>query len=73
MNSWVVPPELPALVQRMPLSPRGELELPLAMQALVDSGVGVRVVASSEPVLDLSNRGDITSLESRLRGREVVL
>ena len=73
MNSWVVPPELPAIVRRMPLSPRGELELPLAMQALVDSGVGVRVFASSEPVLDLSNRGDITSLESRLRGREVVL
>ena len=57
----------------MPLSPRGELELPLAMQALVDSGVGVRVFASSEPVLDLSNRGDIAALESRLRGREVVL
>jgi len=73
MNSWVVPPELDAVVERLPLSPRGELELPLAMQALVDSGVRVRVFRSEEPVLDLSNRGDIAGLESRLRGREVVL
>jgi glucose-1-phosphate thymidylyltransferase len=73
MNSWVVPPALRAVVARLPLSPRGELELPLAMQALVDSGVRVRVFPSTEPVLDLSNRGDITALQSRLRGREVVL
>jgi glucose-1-phosphate thymidylyltransferase len=73
MNSWVVPPELPGLVRGMPLSPRGELELPLAMQALVDSGVRVRVFTSDEPVLDLSSRSDIVALASRLRGREVVL
>jgi dTDP-glucose pyrophosphorylase len=73
MNSWVVPPRLPELVRSLPLSPRGELELPLAMQALVDSGVGVRVFTSDEPVLDLSSRGDITALAARLRGREVVL
>lgn len=73
MNSWVVPPELPAVVRHMPLSPRGELELPLAMQALVDSGVGVRVFTSDEPVLDLSTRGDVAGLASRLRGRTVVL
>jgi dTDP-glucose pyrophosphorylase len=73
MNSWVVPPQLPDIVRRMPLSPRGELELPLAMQTLVDGGTGVRVFASAEPVLDLSNRHDIRALESRLRGREVVL
>jgi len=60
-------------VRRMPLSPRGELELPLAMQALVESGVGVRVFTSSEPVLDLSSRGDIAALDARLRGREVEL
>jgi dTDP-glucose pyrophosphorylase len=73
MNSWVVPPTLRDVVARLPLSPRGELELPLAMQALVDSGVRVRVFPSDEPVLDLSNRGDIAALESRLHGREVVL
>jgi dTDP-glucose pyrophosphorylase len=73
MNSWVVPPTLGAVVARLPLSPRGELELPLAMQALVDSGVRVRVFPSDEPVLDLSNRHDIAALESRLRGRKVVL
>jgi glucose-1-phosphate thymidylyltransferase len=73
MNSWVVPPALRSVVARLPLSPRGELELPLAMQALVDSGVAVRVFPSTEPVLDLSNRGDIGALEERLRGREVVL
>jgi dTDP-glucose pyrophosphorylase len=73
MNSWVVPPHLPDIVRHLPLSPRGELELPLAMQALVESGVGVRVFTSNEPVLDLSSRGDIAALELRLRGREVVL
>jgi dTDP-glucose pyrophosphorylase len=73
MNAWVVPPGLGRIVSQLPLSPRGELELPLAMQALIDSGVGVRVFMSSEPVLDLSNRSDIAALDSRLRGREVVL
>jgi glucose-1-phosphate thymidylyltransferase len=73
MNSWVVPPGLPEVARRLPVSPRGELELPLAMQALVDSGTRVRVFPSDEPVLDLSNRSDIAVLETRLRGREVVL
>jgi len=73
MNCWVVPPELPSMLPRLPLSPRGELELPLAMQALVDSGVRVRVFTFDEAVLDLSNRSDIAALESRLAGREVVL
>ena len=73
MNSWVVPPELPAVARRLPLSPRGELELPLAMQVLVDGGVGVRVFPSNEPVLDLSSRSDIGAIETRLRGREVEL
>ena len=73
MNSWVVPPQLPELARRLPVSPRGELELPLAMQALVDCGTPVRVFPSDEPVLDLSNRNDIATIEARLRGREVVL
>ena len=50
--------------------------VPLA--ASVEAGIEshrpeIVVDLSDEPVLDLSNRGDIAAIESRLRGREVVL
>jgi dTDP-glucose pyrophosphorylase len=73
MNAWVLPRAFYDVVPRMPPSPRGELELPLAAQALVDEGIRFRVVHSDEGVLDLSRRGDITLVGERLRGREVRL
>jgi dTDP-glucose pyrophosphorylase len=73
MNAWVLPPAFFEIVNELPRSPRGELELPLAVQALVDGGVRFRVVRSDEGVLDLSRRADVAALGRRLRGRAVDL
>jgi glucose-1-phosphate thymidylyltransferase len=48
-------------------SPRGELELPLAIQYAIDKmGMRVRVLPVDAPVLDLSHRADIPTVASRL-------
>jgi glucose-1-phosphate thymidylyltransferase len=73
MNCWVVPPEILDVIRALPLSPRGELELPMAVDALVARGTRFRVVHSDEPVLDLSQRGDVAGIAAALEGREVRL
>jgi glucose-1-phosphate thymidylyltransferase len=73
MNCWVVPPEILDVVRTLPLSPRGELELPAAVGVLVARGVRFRVVACDQPVLDLSQRGDVAAVGAALSGREVRL
>lgn len=73
MNCWVLPPAVFDVIGTMPLSPRGELELPLAVQSLVDRGVPFRVFYFNEPVLDLSHRSDVAFVAGRLRGRPVSL
>ena len=58
----------------MPLSPRGEMELPLAVQHAMSAGqMRVRAIRTDEAVLDLSSRADIASVASRLAGVEVRL
>ena len=73
MNCWVVPPDIVAAVSTLPLSPRGELELPMAVAALVARGIGFRVLPCDEPVLDLSHRRDVAVIGAALEGREVRL
>jgi glucose-1-phosphate thymidylyltransferase len=73
MNCWILPPEILAAIERIPLSPRGELELPAAVQDLVDRGERVRVLHVDEAVVDLSHRSDVTPVGTRLRGMEVSL
>jgi dTDP-glucose pyrophosphorylase len=73
MNCWRFDSEIFDVIPSLPLSPRGELELPSAAQALVDRGVRFRVLPSDEGVLDLSRRSDVIALEQRLAGREVQL
>ena len=73
MNCWRFDREIFDVIPTLPLSPRGELELPSAAQALVDRGVRFRVIPSDEGVLDLSRRADVVALEERLAGREVQL
>jgi glucose-1-phosphate thymidylyltransferase len=53
------------------LSPsvRGELELTDAVRAAIGRGVRFRAVRQRLPVLDLSRRSDVASMESRLAGR----
>lgn len=73
MNAWVLSQAFFGVVPDLPLSPRGELELPLAVQELVTRGERFRVVHSEEGVLDLSRRSDIGLVAARLSGREVRL
>jgi glucose-1-phosphate thymidylyltransferase len=68
MNSWSLPNEIYEACRRIAPSPRGELELPDAVQFARDRlGVPFRVLVSHEGVLDLSSRSDIASVALRLR------
>jgi glucose-1-phosphate thymidylyltransferase len=73
MNLWALPPAIHDAIDVLPPSPRNELELPLAVQALVDRGVPFTVFSFDAPVLDLSQRSDIAFVAARLRGRQVSL
>jgi glucose-1-phosphate thymidylyltransferase len=67
MNCWLFTPEIFDACRRVEMSPRGELELPRAVQLAIDTmGLRFRVVRVAEPVLDLSTRGDVRAVESLL-------
>ena len=68
MNCWRFPSAIFAACRRVPLSPRGELELPMAVREAIRAGVRFRVLRCREGVLDLSRRSDIAAVAERLRG-----
>jgi glucose-1-phosphate thymidylyltransferase len=69
MNVWLLTPAILEACRRVPKSARGELELPNAVQwAIEHLGMRIRAVPVRAGVLDLSQRGDITSVAARLRG-----
>lgn len=68
MNCWRFSSAIFAACRRVPLSPRGELELPMAVREAIAEGMRFRVVRCREGVLDLSRRGDIASVAEKLRG-----
>jgi glucose-1-phosphate thymidylyltransferase len=68
MNCWRFSPAIFEACRRVPLSPRGELELPMAVREAIARGVRFRVVRSREGVLDLSRRSDVAAVAERLRG-----
>lgn len=68
MNSWSLPPQIYDACRRVPMSPRGEMELPQAAQYAVDYlGVSIRVLRFRDGVLDLSSRADIAAVSERLK------
>jgi dTDP-glucose pyrophosphorylase len=74
MNCWRFDPNIFDFCREVPLSPRGEFELPRAVQLGIDQhDARFRVVPLSQPVLDMSSRGDISKVEERLRGTVVSL
>ncbi|MEO6223914.1 MAG: nucleotidyltransferase family protein [Vicinamibacterales bacterium] len=74
MNCWLLTPEIFPALRNVQPSPRGELELPLAVQYAIDVlGMRFRVIRVNAPVLDLSSRADIPAIAERLQNLEVQL
>ena len=74
MNCWRFGPAMFEACRSIERSPRGELELPDAVQYAIDRlGERFRVIWCKSPVLDLSSRSDIEPVARRLAGLEVRL
>lgn len=74
MNCWLFDSTIFRACREIPPSPRGELELPRAVQLAIDGhGLRMKVVKVHASVLDLSSRTDIASVEERLRDVTVAL
>ncbi len=71
MNIWRFDTAIFDICRRVPLSPRGEHELPVAVGAAIDAGMQLRAVRVRAGVLDLSNRGDIVTVAQRLGAMEL--
>ena len=70
MNVWRFDDRIFTACRDVPLSARGEYELPEAVGLAVSRGVKFRVVPAAGPVLDLSRRSDVTLVSERLSGVE---
>jgi dTDP-glucose pyrophosphorylase len=69
MNSFLFTPEIFTACREVPLSARGEYELPQAVHWAIDKhGMRFKVVKVAEPVLDLSTRADIAAVAEHLKG-----
>lgn len=66
MNCWRFDHRIFQACRDVPLSPRGELELPQAVMLAVERGVRFRAIRSNGPVLDLSRRADAADISRRL-------
>ncbi|MEO7102523.1 MAG: sugar phosphate nucleotidyltransferase [Gemmatimonadaceae bacterium] len=74
MNCWRLTSEFFRACRDVQPSPRGELELPLAVQYAIDIlGMKFGVIHSSATVLDLSRRADIPAVAALLAKTEVNL
>ena len=74
MNLWCFDAGIFDPCRTVTPSPRGELELPLAVQHAIDAyGRRFRAVPMRAPVLDLSSRADIAGVAERLAGTHVRL
>ncbi len=74
MNLWLLDKSIFQACREVPLSRRGERELPEAVDwAVKRLGVTFRTFPTAEPVLDLSHRADVAAVSERLAGVEVAL
>jgi dTDP-glucose pyrophosphorylase len=68
MNCWSFTPAIFDACRAVPVSPRGERELPLAVQFAIDHlGMRVHTFPVDAPVLDLSHQSDIPRVAEALR------
>ena len=73
MNCWRFGLEIFSACRDVPLSPRGEYELPLAVRVGIQRGMKLRAAISQGGVLDLSRRSDIATVTERLNYVQVAL
>lgn len=73
MNCWRFSQEIFEACRRVPLSSRGEYELPAAVREAMKGGVRFKIVRSTAGVLDLSRRSDIAAVGERLKKLQVSL
>ena len=74
MNCWRLGPSIFRACRAISPSPRGELELPDAVQHAIDRlKEPFRVLTFRAPVLDLSSRADVEAVTKKLKGTEVNL
>ncbi|MES1259023.1 MAG: sugar phosphate nucleotidyltransferase [Gemmatimonadota bacterium] len=71
MNIWRFGPDFFGACRDVPLSQRGEHELPLAVGLAISRGTRFRAVRIAAGVLDLSNSGDIAAVAQRLGAMEI--
>jgi glucose-1-phosphate thymidylyltransferase len=69
MNCWRFDSRIFAYCRSVPLSERGEFELPQAVDLACRDGVRFRALTAHGPVLDLSRRSDAADLARRLAPR----
>ncbi len=74
MNCWRFGSKIFDACRAIKRSPRGELELPDAVQYSIEHlGEEYRVLRFAEPVLDLTSRADVATVTERLSGKELSL
>lgn len=72
MNCFLFTPAIFKVCRELPLSARGEYELPQAVHLAIDRhAMRFKVVRISAPVLDLSTRADIARVTDHLKRLEV--
>jgi glucose-1-phosphate thymidylyltransferase len=71
MNCWRFGPEIFQACRDVPLSQRGEYELPIAVKLAIQRGATFKVAMCQAGVLDLSRRYDIAIVAERLRNVKV--
>jgi dTDP-glucose pyrophosphorylase len=67
MNIWRFSTEIFDACREVPISPRGEYELPIAVWRAIQAGMKLKVVRCRAGVLDLSQRSDISLVIERLK------
>jgi glucose-1-phosphate thymidylyltransferase len=73
MNCWRFDPGIFSACRDVPLSPRGEFELPLAVKLAIQRGAKFKTAISHEGVLDISRRTDIPVVAEHLKNQQVRL
>lgn len=71
MNIWRFDHDIFSACRDVPLSPRGEHELPLAVALLISRGKRLQAIPFRAGVLDLSHRGDVADVARRLGDRDI--